>query len=124
MRRFAALLLAICLLISLSACGTEEPPITPTATAEAEDLSAKIPMDEWERAAWYGFLPEDAGDPDSAVTWAQFCAMLGKAISLYDKSRLPAWEEETADAPGGRNEAGWRHGGAAVWSKGHGAGLL
>ena len=99
MRRFAALLLAICLLISLSACGTEEPPITPTATAEVEDLSAKIPMDEWERAAWYGFLPEDAGDPDSAVTWAQFCAMLGKAISLYDKSRLPAWEEETADAP-------------------------
>ena len=99
MRRFAALLLAICLLISLSACGTEEPPITPTATAEAEDLSAKIPMDEWERAAWYGFLPEDAGDPDSAVTWAQFCAMLGKAISLYDKSRLPAWEEETVDAP-------------------------
>ena len=99
MRRFAALLLAICLLISLSACGTKEPPITPTATAEAEDLSAKIPMDEWERAAWYGFLPEDAGDPDSAVTWAQFCAMLGKAISLYDKSRLPAWEEETADAP-------------------------
>ena len=99
MRRFAALLLAICLLISLSACGTEEPPITPTATAEAEDLSAKIPMDEWERAAWYGFLPEDAGDPDSAVTWSQFCAMLGKAISLYDKSRLPTWEEETVDAP-------------------------
>lgn len=46
-------------------------------------------MDEWERAAWYGFLPEDAGDPDSAVTWSQFCAMLGKAISLYDESRLP-----------------------------------
>lgn len=99
MRRFAALLLAICLLVSLSACGTEEQTITPTTTAEAKELSTEIPMDEWERAAWYGFLPEDAGDPDSAVTWSQFCAMLGKAISLYDESRLPAWEEETADTP-------------------------
>lgn len=89
MRRFAALLLAICLLVSLSACGTEEQTITPTTTAEAKELSTEIPMDEWERAAWYDFLPEDAGDPDSAVTWSQFCAMLGKAISLYDESRLP-----------------------------------
>lgn len=99
MRRFAALLLAIFLLVSLSACGTEKQSIAPTATVEAEEFSAEIPMDEWERTAWYGFLPEDAGDPDSAVTWAQFCAMLGRAISLYDESRLPAWEEETADAP-------------------------
>ena len=86
MRRFAALLLAICLLISLSACGTEEPPITPTATAEAEDLSAKIPMDEWERAAWYGFLPEDAGDPDSAVTWALVKNSNSKHIVFSDMS--------------------------------------
>ena len=99
MRRFAALLLATCLLVSLSACGTEKQHIAPTTSTGAGKLSSEIPVDEWERAAWYGFLPENAGDPDGAVTWAQFCAMLGKAISLYDKSRLPVWEEETAGAP-------------------------
>lgn len=61
-----------------------------------------IPTDEYRRAVWYRFLPKDleAADPDSAtVTWAQFCAMLGRMIGLYDASKLPAWEELTAGAP-------------------------
>lgn len=61
-----------------------------------------IPTDEYRRAVWYRFLPEDleTADPDSAaVTWAQFCAMLGSMIGLYDASKLPAWEELTAGAP-------------------------
>lgn len=61
-----------------------------------------------ERAVWYGFLPEDAGDSDIPVTWAQFCSMLGKMIAQYDQSKLEQWEKETADAP---NEKMRRDGG-------------
>lgn len=56
-------------------------------------------MDEWERAAWYGFLPDDARDPDSPVTWAQFCSILGNMIARYDESKLEQWEKDTVDAP-------------------------
>ena len=98
MKKMTVLLLAGCMLVSLVACGGN---MGTSASFETANLTADepIPTDELERAAWYGFLPEDAGDPDSAVTWAQFCAMLGQVISLYDESRLPAWEEETVDAP-------------------------
>ena len=61
-----------------------------------------------ERAVWYGFLPEDAGDSDINVNWAQFCSMLGKMIAQYDQSKLEQWEKETADAP---NEKMRRDGG-------------
>lgn len=98
MKKLTVLLLAGCMLVSLAACGGN---MGTSVSFGAANLTADepIPTDELERAAWYDFLPEDAGDPDSAVTWAQFCAMLGKAISLYDESRLSAWEEETVDAP-------------------------
>ena len=85
------------MLIALAACGGG----AEMNASSAEDLSAggAMPTDELERAVWYGFVPEDGTDGSAAVTWEEFCAMLGKAISLYDESRLPAWEEETAGAP-------------------------
>lgn len=97
MKKLAALLLAGCMLIALAACGGG----AEMNASSAEDLSAggAMPTDELERAVWYGFVPEDGTDGSAAVTWEEFCAMLGKAISLYDESRLPAWEEETAGAP-------------------------
>ena len=96
MRRLAALILAICLLFSLSAC-SGEPQIAPSVGSK--EASAEIPVDEWERALWYGFVPVDAGDPDSPVTWAQFCDILGNMIARYDESKLEQWEADTADAP-------------------------
>lgn len=56
-------------------------------------------MDERKCAARHGFVPSDTGDPDSAAAWAKFCAMPGKAVSMYDESRLPAWGVGTAGAP-------------------------
>ena len=96
MRRLAALILAICLLSSLSACSGESPA---ALAAGPEEVSTEIPVDEWERALWYGFVPADAGDPDSPVTWAQFCGILGNMIARYDESKLEQWEADTADAP-------------------------
>ena len=68
---------------------------------EKPDDSHSIPANEFARALWYGFLPDTLADtdPDTAVTWKQYCAMLGEVISLLDKSRLPEWETMTAEAP-------------------------
>lgn len=95
--RSIALILALVMCVCLAGCGQgAEGDI---ASSAKEPSNASMPMDEYARAVWYGFVPADVKAPDSPVTWAQFCAMLGKAISLYDESRLPAWEEETAGAP-------------------------
>ncbi len=66
------------------------------------EFTDAVPTDEYERAVWCGFLPEDLSnaDPDATVvTWAQYCGMLGKMIAEYDETLLPAWEEMTANAP-------------------------
>ena len=99
-KRIVSIILAAMLLISFSACDTEQSPsVSEKAEETPVEISAEMPADEWERAAWYGFLPEDAGDPDSPVTWAQFCSMLGNMIARYDQSKLEQWEKETAAAP-------------------------
>ena len=66
MKKLTVLLLAGCMLVSLVACGGN---MGTSASFETANLTADepIPTDELERAAWYGFLPEDAGDPDSCL---------------------------------------------------------
>lgn len=101
MKKTIVLLLAGCMLVSLTACGGNVQAVVSSAAAEKLSASTdrKIPADELERAVWYGLLPEHAGNMDNAVTWKQFCAMLGKVIALYDENKLPAWERETTKAP-------------------------
>ena len=117
MKRILSFIIVLTLIFTLAACGVpaskpgtsteptsapvaEQPP-TPEAP-NAEPLAGKIPADEYERAIWYGFLPDEitTADPDGTiVTWAQYCDMLGRMIKLYDESAYPAWEEMTKAAP-------------------------
>lgn len=56
--------------------------------------------DEFARAVEYGFITGDmAANPDSSITWKQFCEAAGRMIETYDASALPAWQEMTANAP-------------------------
>ena len=66
MKKLTVLLLAGCMLVSLAACGGN---MGTSVSFGAANLTADepIPTDELERAAWYDFLPEDAGDPDSCL---------------------------------------------------------
>ena len=116
MKRFLSFILIILLLLSLAACGAPaSEPVAADAPGQesASELTAEQaeqvpparspvpPADEYERAIWYGFIPGELADaePDSAATWAQYCAMLGSMISAYDESRLPEWERMTKNAP-------------------------
>jgi len=54
--------------------------------------------DEFARAVEIGFV-ETTADPDSAITWKQFCEMAGRMIETCDPSALPAWQDMTASAP-------------------------
>jgi hypothetical protein len=81
---------------------TEPATIEPTATIASTGTAVPgpkgIPSDEYERAIWYGFLPEDLldKDPDSTVVnWVQFATIMGNMIKRYDESAYPAWEELT-----------------------------
>ena len=66
--------------------------IFPCAIAEGTD--------EFVRAMELGFVSEEmAVDPDSAITWKQFCEMAGRMIEAIDSNALPAWQEMTANAP-------------------------
>ena len=115
MKRTLSIILALTLVLTLAACGapasepgtSTEPTSAPVAeqppeVAPVADTPTEMPANEYERALWYGFLPDDlaSADPDSTiVTWAQYCDMLGRMIKRYDESAYPAWEEMTANAP-------------------------
>lgn len=99
------------ILISLAACGmnttsvpqeTEQAVTTQIVTEQATDIptvmpvSSGIPSDEYERAIYYGFLPENlvSADPDvTVVNWEQFCEMIGRMIQRYDPAAMAAWKE-------------------------------
>ena len=106
-RIFSFILCAAMLIALLSGCGAGTSADTPDVsenpdTHSADLLGKEIPASEYERGLWYGFLPDELADADpdtTAVTWKQYCAMLGRMISAYDNSKLPEWEEMTADAP-------------------------
>lgn len=117
MNRILSFILTLALIFTLAACGapasepgasaepTKTPSAEPTSEPEApnaEPLAENIPDDEYQRAVWYGFLPDElaAAAPDGTiVTWAQYCDMLGRMIKRYDESAYPAWEDMTRDAP-------------------------
>ncbi len=114
MKRILSFILALTLMFTLAACApasapeaSAEPASPPAAEQAPEvepvaDTPTEMPADEYERAIWYGFLPEEltAADPDgTVVTWAQYCGMLGRMIKLHDESAYPVWEEMTANAP-------------------------
>lgn len=81
-RRLLAFLLSLALMIGIFPC----------AIAEGTD--------EFARALEFGFVPEEmTADPDSAITWKQFCEMAGRMIETIDSNALPAWQEMTANAP-------------------------
>ena len=107
LKRTLSLLLCLALVLGLfSGCGSRTNP-----TAEPDDSSEQLsaqergeprPDDEYERAGWYGFLPEDLvdADPDNTVlTWEQYCAMLGSAIRLHNENDYPEWQKMTKQAP-------------------------
>lgn len=110
------------MLFSLAACGEKTPsapnasgqtppaqptptqttPTQTTPTQTVTTMSGSIPSDEYDRALWYGFIPEDLvyADPDSTVvTWKQFSEIMGRMIQRYDESAYPAWQELTANMP-------------------------
>lgn len=105
MKRIAAMIFAITLLISLAACGapvTEpEASAEPSATPEPVKLIslpgkvfAPVPADELQRGAYYGFVRSDyLAEPDKTATYAEFCAMISDMLAVYDDTQLPKWEE-------------------------------
>ena len=119
--RFFAFVLAVCMAVSLMAChgsdsaetGAVETGDSSTDEALDEDIqdsesagtenirSGPYPSDEFARAAWYGFFPEElaALEKDSPVTWKQTCDLLGQMINVWDAERYGAWQEKTASAP-------------------------
>ena len=110
MRRHPLLSFFLCLTLLaglLSSCGGKQPQpnqAEPSSVPESSvtPLFDTIPSDEYQRAIWYGFVPDSlaGADPDgTVVTWPQFCEMLGSMIRQCDESAYPGWAELTADVP-------------------------
>ena len=79
MKRILSLILALALILSLAACAA--PASEPIASAEPTNASqtepvidkpTEMPADEYERAVWYGFLPDGlaTADPDGTSSVA------------------------------------------------------
>ena len=82
-----------------------------------QDVYAKaksIPSDEYERGIWYGFMPKDLSKlsrkkvANIAITYRQFCEMLGNVIKKTDSSKYKSWKKLTkkADNTGMKRDAG------------------
>ena len=110
MRRHPLLSFFLCLTLLaglLSSCGGKQPQpnqAEPSSVPESSvtPLFDTIPSDEYQRAIWYGFVPDSlaGADPDgTVVTWPQFCEMLGSMIRQCDESAYPGLAELTADVP-------------------------
>lgn len=81
---------------------TSDEPGTSGTISTVSPLFDTIPSDEYQRAIWYGFVPDSlaGADPDgTVVTWPQFCEMLGSMIRQCDENAYPGWAELTADVP-------------------------
>ena len=92
------LCLLICLVLMLgllSGCGggSNEQAAETSQLTSAKDNGAPRPDDEYDRAVWYGFLPEELAElepENTVVTWNQYCSMLGRAIKLHDAAKEAA----------------------------------
>jgi len=104
-KRTLCLLLCLVLMLGLlSGCGSgpDEQAMEVSQQTSPKDNGAPRPDDEYERAVWYGFLPEEVAElepENTVVTWNQYCAMLGKAIRLHDEDAYKKWIKMTKDAP-------------------------
>lgn len=91
MKRLISFILALSMAMTFSGCSpkAEEPQTvsTPSSDAAAEQVAqpekpADPPMDEYERAIWYGFAaPEE--DADREISQREFADMLIKLVQTY-----------------------------------------
>lgn len=103
----SALLCLSLLMGLLSGCGGKQPQSNQAEPSSVPGSSVTplfdtILSDEYQRAIWYGFVPDSlaGADPDgTVVTWPQFCEMLGSMVRQCDESAYPGWAELTADVP-------------------------
>ena len=110
MKRILSLLLALCMALSLIACGQqEEAPaqeeqtltVEPTVEPEPEPVAAiatePAPNDEAALAIAYGFVPEELQrSNDQTITSGEFCDILSRVVAAYDEKYVPAWENVAA----------------------------
>ena len=108
LKRIISLLLSVSIAFGmLSGCGGGQSKSNQAEPSSASGSSVTpqfdtIPSDEYQRAIWYGFVPDSlaGADPDgTVVTWPQFCEMLGNMVRQCDESAYPGWAELTADVP-------------------------
>jgi len=106
LKRTLRLLLCLALALGmLSGCGGKSPTETPdelSAHLSPQERGEARPEDEYERAIWYGFLPENLvdSDPDNTIlTWDMYCDMLGRMIAIHDEAASSTWLEITEEAP-------------------------
>lgn len=96
-----------------AASAVNDTDLTDSTPVRSSVLNHPYPVDEYERAIFYGFI-EDGVPADEAkgtvVSWAGFCELLGKMIKLYDETKLPEWETLT----GGLTSAAIKRKGATV----------
>ena len=59
--------------------------VNDTVVPYNEQMTGEMPDDEYERAEWYGFVSKELSkDRRRAVTWKEYCTMIGTMISLKD----------------------------------------
>ncbi len=59
--------------------------------------SGEIPSDEYERAVWYGFLPQGlALGADKPATWGEYCTMIGNMLERKGETLGAQWKELAA----------------------------
>lgn len=68
---------------------------TTDTTVPDENKSTLPPMNELERAEYYGFLPASlsGAKPDSTITWKQYCNLIANMIQHSDDSLTAKWKE-------------------------------
>lgn len=108
-KKLTALLLALSIVLALSACGGTDSPAAPSASpsapaepapaesATAGAMAGDMPDDEYERAIWYGFIDAAlAAEGDRTVTWGEYCAMIGEMLYAVDDEYGDEWQELAA----------------------------
>ena len=68
--------------------------VNDTVVPYNEQMTGEMPDDEYERAEWYGFVSKELSkDRRRAVTWKEYCTMIGTMISLKDTELGTQWQE-------------------------------
>lgn len=83
MRRIVALILAVVMILSLSACGGDQ------KSGELAELDAEL-----KRAVEYGIVAEDSlTNMDETITYQQFCELLTRVVTMRGEEFVPKWEK-------------------------------